>query len=239
VWPIERRTLHGTNHADDQAVLTAIRTGRHGTYERLVLEFSGGFGDVSVGYLPTPFILTDPADQVLRLRGNVVLSVTIQGAVATWNGVGHKPYPGPFTVTPNLPTLKQVSLAGDFEAVLSFGVGLDRIAGFHVDRVAGPDRLVIDVAERPNWRLWPEDNLAMARSTQSAVDQGHQPWRGDPIAVVRAYAAAMFGWQNANASPVYPGAYRIHRDGASIIVHTAAPFSTTTAHSIVLIADTR
>jgi hypothetical protein len=79
VWPIERRTLHGTNHADDQAVLTAIRTGRHGTYERLVLEFSGGFGDVSVGYLPTPFILTDPADQVLRLRGNVVLSVTIQG----------------------------------------------------------------------------------------------------------------------------------------------------------------
>jgi len=147
VWPIEPITLHGTvGHATDQPVLTAIRTGHHGAYDRLVLEFSTGFGDASVGYASV--IKEDPSDQVLQLQGNAYLSVVIQGAVATWNAVLHKPYSGPFTVTPNYPTLKQVSVSGDFEAVLSFGIGLDRIAGFRASRLTGPDRLVIDVANR-------------------------------------------------------------------------------------------
>ena len=31
---------------------------------------------------------------------------------------------------------------------------------------------------------------------QAAVDEGHQPWRGDPIAVAQSCVAAAYGWQH-------------------------------------------
>ena len=49
-------------------------------------------------------------------------------------------------MTPGYPALKQVKLSGDFENVLSFGVGVSRTAGFQVMRLQSPDRLLIDVA---------------------------------------------------------------------------------------------
>ena len=145
VWSSQPVVLPGGEPVTDQPVLTAIRTGAHDTHERLVFEFSAPFGEVSVRYVPT--VRVDPSDQVLALAGHAYLRVVVHDAVATWNAVQHPPYPGPFTVTPDLPTLKQVRLAGDYEAVLSFGVGLDRISGLRVQRLSGPDRLVIDIAE--------------------------------------------------------------------------------------------
>jgi hypothetical protein len=239
VWPIEPVTLPANvRHATGQPVLTAIRTGRHHSYERLVLDFSSGFGDASVGY--AGIIRQDPSNRVVPLSGHAYLYVVVRGAVATWNAVPHRPYPGPFTVTPNYPTLKQVSVAGDFEAVLSFGIGLDRVAGFKVSRLTGHDRLVIDIAERPQWRMWPEHSLAQALDRQSAVDQGHQPWRTSPIEVARTYAISVYGWTEPVVTPVRgTNTYRIDNHGLSITVHTAAPFSATSANSISLIAETR
>jgi len=239
VWPIEPVTLPAhVGQATGQPVLTAIRTGRHHGYERLVLDFSSGFGDASVGY--AGIIRQDPSNRVVPLPGHAYMSVVVHGAVATWDAVPHKPYPGPFTVTPNYPTLKQVSVAGDFEAVLSFGIGLDRVAGFKVSRLTGPDRLVIDIAERPQWRMWPADNLAQAADMQAAVDHGHQPWRTSPIDVARTYASLVYGWTEPVVTPVRgTNTYRIDNHGLSITVHTAAPFSATSANSISLIAETR
>jgi hypothetical protein len=239
VWPIEPVTLPANlRHATGQPVLTAIRTGRHHSYERLVLDFSSGFGDASVGY--AGIIRQDPSNRVVPLSGHAYLYVVVRGAVATWNAVPHRPYPGPFTVTPNYPTLKQVSVAGDFEAVLSFGIGLDRVAGFKVSRLTGHDRLVIDIAERPQWRMWPEHSLAQALDRQGAVDQGHQPWRTSPIEVARTYAISVYGWTEPVVTPVRgTNTYRIDNHGLSITVHTAAPFSATSANSISLIAETR
>jgi hypothetical protein len=239
VWPIEPVTLPAkVGPAGDLPVLTAIRTGRHHSYERLVLDFSGSFGDVSVGY--KRLIREDPTNRVMPLPGHAYLHVVVRGVVATWNAVPHQQYPGPLTVTPNYPTLKQVSIAGDFEAVLSFGVGLDRVAGFKVSRLTGPDRLVIDIAERPQWRMWPEDSLAQARDMQGAADQGHQPWRTSAIDVARTYAVSVYGWTQPVVTPVRgTNTYRIENHGLSITVHTAAPFSATSTNSVSLIAETR
>jgi hypothetical protein len=49
-------------------------------------------------------------------------------------------------VTPRCPNLRQVKGAGDFEGVVSFGLGLRHKAGFRVFRLTGPTRIVIDVA---------------------------------------------------------------------------------------------
>jgi len=147
VWPIEPRTIAAVASGHGVPVLTAIRTGRHGSYERLTLQFTSSFGEANVGYVPV--VHADPSDQVVPLQGRSYLQVVVHGAVAHWSATPIAPYTGPSTVTPGYPTLKQVSIAGDFEAVLSFGIGLDRTAGFQVTRLQSPDRLVVDIAETP------------------------------------------------------------------------------------------
>jgi hypothetical protein len=128
------------------------------------------------------------------LKGLSFLQVVVHGAVAHWPATPITPYAGPSTVTPGYPTLKQVSISGDFEAVLSFGVGLARTAGFQVKRLRSPDRLVVDVAESPTWQKWPDDTLAAARVVQTAFDQGHMPWRGSGQSAAWSYAFAVYGW---------------------------------------------
>jgi hypothetical protein len=47
------------------------------------------------------------------------------------------------TRTPLCPNLRQVKTAGDFEGVVTFGLGLRRKTGFRVFRLG--DRTVIDI----------------------------------------------------------------------------------------------
>jgi len=196
-------------------VLSAIRTGRHGSYERLTLQFTSSFGEVNVGYVPV--VHADASYKVVPLQGSSFLQIVVHGAVAQWSATPITPYTGPSTVTPGYPTLKQVSISGDFEAVLSFGVGLDRTAGFQVTRLQSPDRLVVDIAERPPWQMWPDDNLAMAREVQAGSYQGHMAWRNSGASVAWCYAFDVYGWAKPVVTPV-PGtdAYRLTDHGSGI-----------------------
>ena len=47
--------------------------------------------------------------------------------------------------TPLCSNLRQIKKAGDFEGVVSFGLGLRRKTGFRVFRLTGSTRIVIDV----------------------------------------------------------------------------------------------
>jgi hypothetical protein len=49
-------------------------------------------------------------------------------------------------LTPGFPALRQVTGAGEFEGVLTYGIGQAHKAGFRVFTLTGPDRLVVDVA---------------------------------------------------------------------------------------------
>jgi hypothetical protein len=221
-------------------VLTAVRTGQHGSFERLTLEFTSSFGEANVGYVPV--VHADPSDRVVPLQGSSFLRVAVHGAVAHWATTPLGAYAGPSTVTPGYPTLKQVSIAGDFEAVLSFGIGLDRTAGFQVTRLQSPDRLVVDIAESPPWQMWPDDNLAMAREIQAGSYQGHMPWRSSGAGVAWSYAVAVYGWANPVVTRV-PGtdAYRLAPQDSPdhVTVRAVAQFPTLGTSSIFEIVDTR
>jgi len=243
VWPIEPRTIPAVA-GRGPSVLKEIRTGRHGGYERLVLEFTAPYGAVRVRYVPV--VRADPSDHVVPLQGRSFLEVVIQAAVAGYAATPITPYAGPSTVTPGYPTLRQVSVSGDFESVLSFGVGLSRTVGFRMQRLTAPDRLVLDVAEPPAWRMWPEDGLAQARAEQAAVDQGHQPWRISPEEAAKVYAGAVYGWNYLSGGldiapvPDAPGhTFRLAAKGSSdsVIVRVFPVFDR--ANSIVAVTDTR
>ena len=240
VWPIEPRTIAAVASGHGVPVLTTIRTGRHGSYERLTFQFTAAFGEASVRYVPV--IRQDPSDQVVPLQGLSYLQVVVHGVAAHWSATPITPYTGPSTLTPGYPTLKQVCVSGDFESVLSFGVGLDRTAGFQVMRLRSPDRLVVDIAETPAWQMWPDDSLAMARSTQPSFDQGHMSWRGSGESVAWCYAFDVYGWNNPVVTPV-PGTdtYRLTQQGSPdhVTVRAVPEFPTTSRYSIFEIADTR
>ncbi|HET9082113.1 MAG TPA: hypothetical protein VFO01_16575 [Trebonia sp.] len=243
VWPIEPRTIPAVA-ARGPSVLKEIRVGQHGSYERLVLEFNAPYGAANVRYVPA--VRADPSGRVVPLQGRAFLEIVVHGAVARYAATPVTPYAGPSTLTPGYPTLRQVSISGDFEAVLSFGAGLSRTAGFRVQRLTAPDRLVLDVAEPPAWRMWPEDSLAQAREEQAGVDQGHQPWRVSPESVAKAYALSVYGWNylsgDLNITPV-PGTpgymFRLAAKGSSDYVTVRAVPVFNRANSIVAITDTR
>jgi hypothetical protein len=131
------------------AVLAAIRTADRGSYDRVVFEFTGTFGGYSVGYVDE--LTEDPTGDPVELAGTAILAVAIQGATMnnafqTSDTVPLAAYTGPKRITPNLPSIKEVADAGDFEAVLSMGVGVGAKVGFRVLKLADPARLVIDIA---------------------------------------------------------------------------------------------
>ncbi len=91
----------------------------------------------------------DPSYKLVPLAGTAFLEVVFNGTLDTAPresdpGKAQR-YEGPKRVAPGLPVLKEVAVSGDFEFVLSFGVGLSRPACVTVKTATGPARLILDV----------------------------------------------------------------------------------------------
>jgi hypothetical protein len=127
-----------------QSVLTDIRVGRHATYDRVVLDFRGA----APGAAATRWVArltADPSDRPIPLPGKRFLVVVEQNAAAH-DAAGHGTYRGRATfTTPQLRNVRAVALAGDFEGVLSVGLGVTHTAWVHTFTLSNPSRLVVDV----------------------------------------------------------------------------------------------
>jgi len=130
-------------------LLRAMRVGHHSAYDRVVFEFCGkSVPQHDVGY-EAGKVHMDPSDLILPLRGAAFVRVVFHGATTDTARYAPDPdtaprYSGPLRLAPNYALLKELALAGDFEAVLSFGIGVDHVVGLHVQTLASPPRLVID-----------------------------------------------------------------------------------------------
>jgi hypothetical protein len=129
-------------------LLVEMRAASHPGFERLVFEFGGE--------KPPPYriqavdeVRQDPTDKLISLRGKRFFVVVFDGGTLDTAPRESDPakarrYTGPERITPDLPLLREVAIAGDFEAVLSFGVGLSGPARTDVQVLSSPARLVID-----------------------------------------------------------------------------------------------
>jgi hypothetical protein len=109
-------------------------------YDRIVFEFAGG---------PVPaYTLTrqastnftkDASGQPVTLQGSSGLKLVFHGAS------GYPTYTGSTDLKPALPVVQEVEQIGDFEGVLSWGIGLSHQSCMRTLELAGPTRLVIDV----------------------------------------------------------------------------------------------
>ncbi|TML97748.1 MAG: hypothetical protein E6G10_24170 [Actinobacteria bacterium] len=129
----------GPARTSGTATLEHVRVAHHQGFDRVVFEFGGETPAWSAGYVPR--IVKDPSGQIATVAGRAFLHVVFHSTRVDRAAVGT-----PIVRTPRFPTLQQVEEAGDFEGVVSFGVGLRRRTGFRAFHLSSPGRIVLDVA---------------------------------------------------------------------------------------------
>jgi hypothetical protein len=125
--------------------LVAIRAAHNPGFDRLVFEFSGP--SVPEYRIELASTFTAPSGQAVRVDGNAFFSVRLGGQAHDDAGLKSYPQPDPFRV--GLIVVREVKLVEDFEGVVRFGVGMERVVCPNVLTVLGPSRVVIDFPTPP------------------------------------------------------------------------------------------
>lgn len=134
----------------DVAFLTAVRTGRHEGFDRVVWTFDGATPVYRVAYVERP-ITEDGSGAPIEVRGDATLQIILTPASGTdLSGEEVRTiYEGPERIdgaAGGASIVEEVVLTGDYEATLSWVIGIDRQAPFTVTELSDPPRVVIDIA---------------------------------------------------------------------------------------------
>ncbi len=137
-----------------QAQLVAIRTAHQPGLDRVVFEF--GPSGVPAGVYGLPLYDIAAVSQFIGggsgrpvpVDGNAFLQVRFRNASTVDPATGKQT----FTQTelhPGLPLVRTVKLIDDFERIMTWGLGLERLACAKVSELASPARLVVDLPTPP------------------------------------------------------------------------------------------
>jgi sporulation and spore germination protein len=132
----------GATAAPVVPTLTQVSAAHHYGHDQLVFQFRGGVpAKYSARYVSR--VIGDASGLPVNVVGSALLRVRFTPA-AGHNEKGIVTY-GATRRTYALPEIIQVANAGDFESVLSFGVGLAQKAPFHMYAQPRLGRVVLDV----------------------------------------------------------------------------------------------
>ncbi len=125
------------------STLIAIRAAHHPEdnprYDRVVFEFRGPVPLIHVEYVDQ--LLGDGSGLPVPIAGNAILQLTMRPAQAH-DDQGEPT--APTRVTFGLPNVKEVAGAGDFEAVVTYGIGLARKSETRIITLTDRSRVVVD-----------------------------------------------------------------------------------------------
>ena len=124
-----------------QAEMFGVATACHPGFDRFVIRARFGTPRYDVRYVRR--IIADGSGATVPLRGRRRIRILIHDARGHTEGGANLV---PRVRTPECPNLRQLKTAGDFEGLVTIGLGLRRRKGFRVFRLTGPARLVVDVA---------------------------------------------------------------------------------------------
>ena len=157
--------------------LVAIRAAHHAApaprFDRVVFQFSGPLpADVDVGYVTA--LIGDASGLPVPIAGRAILRVRFSLAQAH-NTAGQPTAPSRRAFA--LPNVMHVVRSGDFEAVVSYGIGLARREQFRVLRLQNPSRVVVDIFT-PFETVWVRTYFVDADNVASGVGPVVRPvWR--------------------------------------------------------------
>jgi hypothetical protein len=132
--------------------LVAVRIGTHQGYDRITFEFKapepnpGGEAGIPRYEIRTakPPHYEDASGLPLEVNGNSFVGIVFHGA----SGVdfeGQTTYKGPKVVRAGFDNLVEAVRSGDFEATLSWILGVRRQTCWQVHELHNPDRVAIDI----------------------------------------------------------------------------------------------
>jgi hypothetical protein len=135
--------------------LVAVRVGSHTGFDRITFEFAPPKAPSPANTLPkytvtkVGQVTQDGSGNPIQINGDALYSLVMQGAsgvdlsgpelVITYNGAKE--------FKPNFPALLELEHAGDFENVLSWGIGLRGPRCIKASQLNSPLRLVLDIPQ--------------------------------------------------------------------------------------------
>jgi hypothetical protein len=129
-----------TSSTTSQPVLVSVRAGHHNGFDRIVMEFSGSLpSQRNIRWVDQ--VTSDGSGQPIRVAGHRFFELSVSSAVAH-TSTGQATVPSRQTYA--LPNITQSVIAGDFEGVVTLGVGLQRHTVTHMYTLTSPSRIVVD-----------------------------------------------------------------------------------------------
>ena len=128
--------------AQSTPTLVDVRARSHTGYDRVVFEFRGAVPEHRIRYVDQ--LVEDGTGDPVSVAGAADLEVVFEGANA--HEEDGSPTISPRRFSPGLPAVKEIAQLGDFEAVVSYGIGVDQRRPIQVSTLSNPSRLVVDIS---------------------------------------------------------------------------------------------
>jgi hypothetical protein len=140
--------VEGAAVGSETALLERIAVGRHEGYDRVVFQFENTLPGYRVEYVQPP-LKEDGSGKPVSVKGNAVVVVRMEPASGfdLNTGEGVMVYKGPKRIDAagaGTSVAQELVRTGDFEAVLSWAVGLSDKVDFRVTTASSPARLIVD-----------------------------------------------------------------------------------------------
>jgi hypothetical protein len=211
-------------------LLAAIHSEPHADHDRVVFQFDGPVApSAHIRYVDR--VTADPSDQPVPLLGSAIVDIAFSGARLDTAPIESDPsqvrrYTGPTRLTPGYPLLQELAVIGDFEAVLSVGLGLSAVAGLTVSTPKNRGCVILDLwREAPKTLLWPITSVAQAQAVQQATQDGHQPWTLDAQQVATSYAHHVLGWQHARVERLTKHVFQATTGAQAAVITLTQPLN--------------
>jgi len=122
------------------AQLNDLRVAAQTGYDRIVFQFAGGpVPAYTLTRQASTHFVKDASGQPVTLQGSAGLKLVFHGAAA------YPTYTKSTDIKPGLAAVQEVEQIGDFEGVLSWGIGLSKPSCMRTLELTNPTRLVIDI----------------------------------------------------------------------------------------------
>jgi len=127
------------------SLLVDVRAAGHTTFDRVVFQFAGHRPGHTIDYVPR--IIDDATGEPIGARGRAFVQVTLMPAAAHDDN-GHATA-GALPPVSGSAALRDIVGAGDFEAVLTHGIGIAARTPFVVGAFEDPPRIAVDITHEP------------------------------------------------------------------------------------------
>lgn len=147
-------TASGGGGKDAAGFLRDVRVGKQDDFDRVTFEFGAGAGSTTaLDALVVPkysvasaSAVPGPKGENVKVAGNALLSVTLDGVSAHEPDRPTRSYPGPDDIAPkDFPMLAEAKQGVDADGHVSWAIGLNKQVCPEVSTLTNPPRLVVDL----------------------------------------------------------------------------------------------